>query len=249
MWKQQSFTVHWIAILFFLLSFPNQVALALQVQPSKRSVPTATSRRQALEKFTCFVIASCSAFSAGRQAKAANLPHSYASPINVPGSIESLVPVVRLANDLQILQQRLTVGKADGSWRGLSLSKTNVPLEEENFKSIFDSYSVPVSYKQRFLDANAFLVYYTKGFDGPGRPNLEADLNLLQTQQYGYRNEAWVAWEDFLYDYRYTESHPEDAALTDLEHSLESVLTNVQNYLALVPPPDLAVAKQIAKAE
>ena len=44
-------------------------------------------------------------------------------------------------------------------------------------------------------DGNAFLVYYTQGFDGPGRPSIEQDSaqQVTQKAQFGLRNDAWVA--------------------------------------------------------
>ena len=40
-----------------------------------------------------------------------------------------------------------------------TLQLNNIPRDENDFKRLFDSYSTPVSYKQKFLDQNAFLVY------------------------------------------------------------------------------------------
>jgi len=40
----------------------------------------------------------------------------------------------------------------------LKTLEQNIPRDENDFKRIFDSYSTPVSYKQKFLDQNAFLV-------------------------------------------------------------------------------------------
>ena len=52
---------------------------------------------------------------------------------------------------------------------------SKIPLIEKDFKKLFDEHSEGISYKQQFLDQNAFLVYYTKGFDGPGRPSIEEE--------------------------------------------------------------------------
>ena len=44
---------------------------------------------------------------------------------------------------------------------------------------------------QKYKDSNAFVVYYTQGFDGAGRPSIEAraDAEVIErrTRQYGYR--------------------------------------------------------------
>ena len=53
--------------------------------------------------------------------------------------------------------------------KGVKTSLQQLPSGEKEFKRLFDEYSQGVSYKQVYLDQNAFLVYYTKGFDGPGR--------------------------------------------------------------------------------
>ena len=49
------------------------------------------------------------------------------------------------------------------------------PKDEKSLKRLFDEYSSDVSYKQKYMDSNAFVVYYTKGFDGKDRPNIEDD--------------------------------------------------------------------------
>lgn len=85
-----------------------------------------------------------------------------------------------------------------------------IPTDEKRFKALFDAYSDQVSFKQKFLDQNAFLVYYTKGFDGPGRPSIEADLPTKQPRQFGARNEAWVAWASFMAEVDYQRENPQD---------------------------------------
>lgn len=50
-----------------------------------------------------------------------------------------------------------------------------VPTSEKEFKRLFDEFSEGISYKQQFLDKNAFVVYYTQGFDGPGRPSIDTE--------------------------------------------------------------------------
>jgi hypothetical protein len=180
-------------------------------------------------------------------AKAANLPQSYAPSGSEPGSLASLRPVVRLEHDLQewqrdlrALAQKRTPNDGSRSWPALPPS---LPTNEGSFKSIFDAYSVPVSYKQKWMDSNAFLVYYTQGYDGPGRPSMETDLNEIQTQQYGYRNEAWVAWEDVLAEYKYASLHAEDYdSFDDLELGVRRTLQALTDYLALAPPTDVAKA-------
>jgi hypothetical protein len=60
---------------------------------------------------------------------------------------------------------------------------------------LFDEHSEGISYKQQFLDQNAFLVYYTKGFDGPGRPSIEDEdsnrYSLWRFMSYFYSMLLW----------------------------------------------------------
>jgi hypothetical protein len=106
-----------------------------------------------------------------------------------------------------------------------------IPTTEQSFKSIFDAYSDPISYKQRFVDQNAFLVYYTKGFDGPGRPSMESDLPVKQTFQYGARNDAWNAWDDFLAELTFQRKNPKEADPEDLSKLIGRAITAIDSYL------------------
>jgi hypothetical protein len=123
--------------------------------------------------------------------------------------------------------------------KGETLNLEGFPTEEEDFKRIFDAYSDPVSYKQKFLDQNAFLVYYTKGFDGPGRPNIEDDINERQTIQFGTRNEAWINWQNVLVELKFVEDE-DNECLKYLTNTIRSVDT----YLKLAPQQDLKEAQR-----
>jgi hypothetical protein len=128
----------------------------------------------------------------------------------------------------------------------------SLPHDERSFKAVLDSYSVPVSYKQRFLDANAFLVYYTKGFDGPGRANIEnpSALEALHAQQYGFRNEAWLAAETAWAEYDFLSRATEDEETTDLLVAIQNINDALNKYLNLVPPDDMeAAVKRIIGGE
>lgn len=193
-------------------------------------------------------------------ASAANLPQSYASSSKA-GSLETLVPVVQLQANLQALQESFRKDQPKhnniSSSRQLAPLPSSIPKTEASFKAIFDAYSVPVSYKQRFVDANAFLVYYTQGFDGPGRPNIEQDLGTLQTQQYGARNQAWVAWEAVLSEYNYVQQQQSQSSsmssnnndewnesITEITTNLAATLRALDEYLDLAPSSVLQLAKQ-----
>ena len=130
--------------------------------------------------------------------------------------------------------------------------------KETDFKRLFDAYSDQISYKQKFMDQNAFLVYYTQGYDGPGRQRMEEGNveNERQTLQFGARNEAWVAWESFLAEYEYYQkifssnelSAEEEAdSFADMVKYLSETANAIERYLALAPQQDLADAeKQIS---
>jgi len=128
-----------------------------------------------------------------------------------------------------------------------------IPTLEAELKRLFDAYSDQVSYKQKFLDQNAFLVYYTNGYDGPGRGSLEKDpVNERQTLQFGARNEAWVSWDDFLAEWEYyssssrrTSSNDDvDDSFVDMIKYLSSTIQAVDRYLKLCPPQDLEAVQQ-----
>ena len=108
----------------------------------------------------------------------------------------------------------------------------------------------PVSYKQKFLDQNAFLVYYTKGFDGPGRPNIEEDdTNSIQTIQYGLRNDAWAAVDDLFVELEFGQKSTVDdstgSSIGELTTFAETVLKAVDSYLDLAPAADVKEAMHI----
>jgi hypothetical protein len=166
-----------------------------------------------------------------RSAIAQNLPTPTGADTSQVGTIEALLPLVALRQSLVNVQSQLTNQQA-------TLSLDSIPTKELEFKRLFDSYSDPVSYKQKFLEQNAFLVYYTKGFDGPGRPNIESDVNERQAIQFGARNEAWIAWDDFLVELKF-----KDDKDNDIEKYITNTIRAVDSYLQLAPPEDLVKAK------
>lgn len=162
---------------------------------------------------------------------ARNLPASNGAATSKIGTVDALKPIVLLRYSLSDLKMQLANKE--------TLNIEGFPLKEEDFKRIFDAYSQPVSYKQNFLDQNAFLVYYTKGFDGPGRPNIENDINELQTIQFGARNEAWINWQNFLVELKFVEE-PDNESSKYLTETIRAV----DAYLKLAPPQDLKEAQR-----
>jgi hypothetical protein len=102
-------------------------------------------------------------------ASARNLPTSNGASGANRGEASTLVPILQMRNDVEsALAQIANLQECESL-----LSK--LPQIEKDFKKLFDEHSEGISYKQQFLDQNAFLVYYTKGFDGPGRPSIEEE--------------------------------------------------------------------------
>ena len=169
-------------------------------------------------------------------ANARNLPLSNGADTSKTGTIDALKPIVLLRYSLSDLKRQLRNKQ--------TLDLEGMPTTEENFKRIFDAYSDPVSYKQKFMDQNAFLVYYSKGFDGPGRPNIEDDPSLQkQTLQFGARNEAWINWENFLVELKYIPLD-DDPEKNEAFKYLDDTLRSVDNYIKLAPPEDVKEAQK-----
>ena len=102
-------------------------------------------------------------------ASARNLPVSNGASGANRGTAATLVPIIRLKSGIDTaLLQLPNIAECQKIF-------LKIPLAEKDFKKLFDEHSEGVSYKQQFLDQNAFLVYYTKGFDGPGRPSIEEE--------------------------------------------------------------------------
>ena len=137
--------------------------------------------------------ADCAGFSPVPVARAANLPTSNGASGKLQGSEASLQAIRRMGKAAQRAKELESDMPAVRE-----LLRSDFPSNEKAFKKAFDEYSQGVSYKQQFLDKNAFLVYYTQGYDGPGRQNIETETSAeqLQKNQYGFRNDAWVAFDD-----------------------------------------------------
>lgn len=198
--------------------------------------------------------------------QAKNLPTVYAKDLAKTGTVETLRPIVKMEKELQrwlLLDPMPTLEMCSPG------TIIEIPTTESEFKALFDAYSTPLSYQQKYMDANAFLVYYTQGFDGPNRPSIETanqEGSTRQTNQYGYRNDAWTAWESFLvecdYNARYPpsrslrkgENNPDidsnpstsvnNGALEDIQNLLQECLVAVQAYLAEAPSADVEQARQ-----
>ena len=95
-------------------------------------------------------------------ASAANLPQNTGADLSKTGTIDTLIPIVAMKQSLESINSQLMAksGKLtlDDCKSALKTLQQNIPRDENEFKRMFDAYSTPVSYKQKFLDQNAFLV-------------------------------------------------------------------------------------------
>lgn len=167
--------------------------------------------------------------------QARNLPESTPTDLSKTASLETLIPILRLQGAIQQLEQLIissTNNNRNNNIEEIQRLISQIPTEELAFKALFDAYSDPVSYKQKFLDQNAFLVYYTKGFDGPGRPSIEEDVPIKQSIQYGRRNEAWIGWSDFTFEWKFQQEHPDQSSNQELIVPLGTTLTAINAYLS-----------------
>jgi len=206
---------------------------------------------------------------------ARNLPVSTGADTSRVGTKSTLLPMVTLRTNIALIRQTVREEGRDGKLPLNAMTKTKTTLllktnkstdindnpiaittREEDFKRIFDAYSDTISYKQKFLDQNAFLVYYTNGYDGPGRDKLEKDpVNERQTLQFGARNEAWISWENFLseFDYYYSiptisrsTSNENQESIDDMIKYLTDTLLAVDRYLKLAPLEDVEAVQEVS---
>jgi hypothetical protein len=219
--------------------------------PHRRWLPTMSAdRRRALHILTGGA-ASASyllPFAKPLPVQARNMPEPSTADTSKTGTVEAMVPVVVLEKQLGRIKSFLEADVSLESLKNMDGLLRNIPSEEKTFKAIFDAYSDPVSYKQKFVEQNAFLVYYSKGFDGPDRPNIESDLPAKQTLQLGARNDAFVSWDDFLAEFNFARSNPASSDQGELLTPLSKTIAAVEEYLRLSPPDDLARANEIARS-
>ena len=88
---------------------------------------------------------------------------------------------------------------------------------------------------------------YTKGFDGPGRPNIEDDANTIQTLQYGARNDAWSSIDELNVELEYGQkSNDSELVAGELISLVKKVTQALDAYLSLAPAADVEQASVIA---
>ena len=208
-----------------------------------------SSRKKALHDMLKFAQVAGSIAIAPDRALSANLPLSTGADISKTGTIDALASIVSLQAMLldakAVLNSIPKKSTLSSETTALLASKLeNIPQNEKLFKRIFDEYSQPVSYKQKFMDQNAFLVYYSKGFDGPNRPSMESGEIPKQTLQYGARNDVWAALDEVFTELAFSRSSPGSSVCSDVEYPLDKALNALDAYLLLSPPSDVEIAKK-----
>lgn len=202
-------------------------------------------RRCILKYSTVIVTAAAAAAANTRPAFARNLPANTGADLSKTGTVQTLVSIVELRNVILKIQSLLLASDKISSNTMEQIEELLDSLnvnDETSFKKLFDSYSDPVSYKQKYLDQNAFLVYYTNGFDGFGRPSIEEESSVpKQTIQYGLRNESWSAFDDFTAEYLYAKksSFVDDDARDSMLVPINKCLESINSYLDKAPKQDL----------
>ena len=171
----------------------------MRIRPTLRAKPKAVPfERALLPRVAERLLRFCSVLSAmGSCQRCCAQTRRIYPPTRAPrcaqrGTVAGLVPIVELQSAVRAASAALPEVGA------VARALDAVPAQEVAFKRTFDEFSEGVSYKQVWRDQNAFLVYDTGGFDGVGRPSIENDTPSAerQRQQYGLRNEAWLAIAD-----------------------------------------------------
>lgn len=96
-------------------------------------------------------------------------------------------------------------------------------------------------------------MYYSKGFDGVGRPSIEteSEVESLQKAQYGYRNDAWLAVDDVVGEVAFLQKNGYDSEddLLELRQAVRRANEAFAAYIALAPATDVETAKRLAKRQ
>ena len=160
----------------------------------------------------------------------ANLPQSNGATGAQRGTPEALKPILEMRS---VLDRALRAASTttDGSLEEVSSLLKTLPTTEKSFKKMFDEYSEGISYRQNYKDKNAFVVYYTRGFDGVGRDSIETPTasESKQTEQFYYRNEAWIAVDGAIAEAKYLRENPSENR-KDLKELLEKAIGAVTAY-------------------
>jgi len=205
--------------------------------------PTVAQTKKAAVVATVVVVTGCGAMVVDvGTAVARNSPESTRASGTSRGEAAALKPIVEIDEALAVPLAALALPDLSACSTGLGTKA--MLTKEKDFKRIFDEYSADVGYKQKYLDSNAFGVYYTKGFDGPGRDSIDKEDpdTLLQEAQYGFRNDAWVGVDEARAELSYQLTQPQPVATADLRELKMDLLgasAATTAYLKLAPTDQL----------
>jgi hypothetical protein len=190
--------------------------------------------------------AGCSLLAAARPALAVNDAAEH-------GSAKALAPIVAFAGALGEAVRAAEEPALDRC--GAALSR--LPASQAAFKASLDRFSEANSYMSEYKDKNAFVVYYTGGFDGPGRARLGTREDVdpqreLQSLQNGFRNEGWASLDDARATLdvlaKAAPSGASDADdLADLRAALRAAEKALLAYIELAPPGTRESARRLAQ--
>lgn len=237
-------------------AYHQMISHNMQILPHDDDAVSDVERRRAmvtvLKSLTC---GSFALISGGSPCRAANLPTSTGADMSKTGTLEKLIPLVAMEEALMTAKQDLLKARDDSGVSAdtiKTISKvlaSSIPPEQTLFKRKFDEYSEPVSYKQKFMDQNAFLVYYTKGFDGPNRPPMESSTGPipLQSIQYGLRNDAWTNYDELLSEISFFSPSDSSSTIEDILKPLDNCIASFEAYLSYSPAADVVDARRRVK--
>jgi len=213
------------------------------------------NRRQAIRRtMGSFASGTLALLPSASPGSAANLPPSTGADMSRTGSLDKLIPLAAMEYALMSAKQELLKARDGGeisadTIRAMSrVLSVAIPSEQMLFKRKFDEYSEPVSYKQKWMDQNAFLVYYTKGFDGPSRPPMESSADPIPKQaiQYGLRNDAWSNYDELLGELSFF-SPSSSSSIDDILRPLDNCIAAFEAYLSYAPASDVAEVRRRIK--
>lgn len=219
----------------------------IQTHATRNGSTYSRGRRDFFHLVTSSAIISIQTLNNPKSSIAANLPVSNGANLSKTGTIEKLIPIVNLKQSLQNAKVILTQPTPNNDLSTDVLKEVEsrletIPSEEKNFKRYFDEYSDPVSYKQKYMDKNAFLVYYTEGYDGVGRDSIESGEIPRQTLQYGARNECWNAFEELIVEVKFAIKDG-SSSRDDILGLLTKTIVAFDSYLSIAPKSDVDKAR------
>ena len=83
-----------------------------------------------------------------------NLPENTGASQGNQGQMTALLPII----NMQAALEKALLATSTGNLQEIKNNLDIIPSREKDFKRLFDEYSEGVSYKQQYLDKNAFLV-------------------------------------------------------------------------------------------